>query len=32
MQNGFHSMEKIVVDHDDHGIIIASTSVRYIVH
>jgi hypothetical protein len=32
MQYGFHSMEKIVVDHDDHGIVIVFTSARNIIH
>jgi len=31
VQDGFHSMEKIVVNHDDHGIVIVSTSARDIV-
>jgi hypothetical protein len=31
VQDGFHSMEKIVVNHDDHGIVIVSTGARDIV-
>ncbi len=32
MQDGFHSMEKIVVNHDDHDIVIVSIGARDIVH
>jgi hypothetical protein len=31
VQNGFHSMEKIVVEHDDHGIVIVSIGAKDIV-